>query len=390
MLHYPWKNLSSSSNPKGWLLVRSVFLIVAFENVVLFVWRCAEWIMNKGLRFGLIGCGSFGVHLGEYLLEVGQIAAVCDVDRQRAEDTAKELALDVPVFTDYAELIKECELDAVAIAAANFVHCEIACAAAQAGLHIYCEKAMAVNLDECWKMVNAAQQNNVKLMVGHKRRLRISWSRMIELTSDECLGQPLAMSVTQYADMRPYEYPGTWWSDPKLSGGPFALLGVHVLDWFRAMCGDVECVSAQFGPQIESGYNFPDVVHALYRFRSGALATINTSFMYPLARFREAQGPTVQCRNGGFKLVPEMETIHLYWKRLDESDTHHEEFSVPDDFPPAYRREIGDFAAWITEDRKPCMTWEEGLRCVEMMEAAYRSAEIGGQRVDFPLKEETS
>jgi len=346
--------------------------------------------MNKSLRFGLIGCGSFGVHLGEYLLEVGQIACVCDVDRQRASDTAKQLGLEVPVFTDYAALVAECELDAVAITAANFVHCEIACAAARAGLHVYCEKAMASNLEQCWQMVNAAQQHNVKLMVGHKRRLRTSWSRMVELTGDDLLGEPLAMSVTQYADMRPYEYPEQWWSDPKLSGGPFALLGVHVLDWFRAMCGDVQCVSAQFGPKMEPGYKFPDIVHAMYRFRSGALATINTSFMYPLHKFREAQGSMVQCRQGGFKLVPQMETIDLYWQRLDENATHHEQFPVVDDFPPAYRREIGDFAAWVLEDRKPCLTWEEGLRCVEMMEAAYRSAENGGQRVDFPLMDELS
>jgi len=344
--------------------------------------------MHTGLRFGLIGCGSFGVQLGKYLLEVGQICGICDVDQQRANETAQQLGLDIPVFTDYTALIEACELDAVAIAAANFVHCEITCAAAEAGLHIYCEKAMAVNLQQCWQMVKAAQQHNVKLMVGHKRRLRTSWSRMAELTSDQLLGEPLAMSVTQYADMRPYEYPGKWWSNPELSGGPFALLGVHVLDWFRAMCGDVECVSAQFGAKLEPGYKFPDIVHAMYRFRNGALATINTSFMYPLQKFREAQGPMVQCRHGGLKLVPQMETIHLYWQRLDETETHHEQFSVVDDFPPAYRREIGDFASWVTEDRKPCLTWEEGLRCVEMMEAAYRSAENGGQRVDFPLMEE--
>ena len=344
--------------------------------------------MSKKLRFGLIGCGNFGVQLGKYLLEVGRISSVCDVDEQRARDTAQQLDLEVPVFTDYARLVEAGEIDAVAITAANFVHCEIACTAARAGLHVFCEKAMATNLEQCWQMVQAAQDNNVKLMVGHKRRLRTSWSRMVELTQDDLLGEPLAMSVTQYADMRPYDYPGQWWCDPKLSGGPFALLGVHVLDWFRAMCGEAACVSAQFGLQVEPGYLFPDIVHAMYRFRNGALATINTSFMYPLQKFRESQGPMVQCRHGGFKLVPQMDVIDLYWQRLDETEAHHEQFSVPDDFPPAYRREIGDFVAWILEDRKPCLTWEEGLRCVEMMGAAYRSAENGGQRVDFPLMDE--
>lgn len=54
-------------------------------------------------------------------------------------------------------------------------------------------------------------------------------------------------------------------------------------------------------------------------------------------------------------------------------------------FDHAFRTEIGHFVRWITEDRMPCLTWVEGLRCVEMMEGAYRSADAGGQSIDFPL-----
>ena len=82
------------------------------------------------MRFGLIGCGNFGVELGKYLLEVGEIVAVCDVLRERAEATAKALGLEASVHTDFRELIDQQSLDAVAITAANFVHCQVACAAA--------------------------------------------------------------------------------------------------------------------------------------------------------------------------------------------------------------------------------------------------------------------
>lgn len=50
-----------------------------------------------------------------------------------------------------------------------------------------------------------------------------------------------------------------------------------------------------------------------------------------------------------------------------------------------YILEVGDFARWVQEGRPPCLTWVEGLRCVELMEAAYRSAEAGGQVVELPL-----
>ncbi|MAE67775.1 MAG: hypothetical protein CMJ18_26265 [Phycisphaeraceae bacterium] len=345
--------------------------------------------MSRKLEFALIGCGSFGEVLGRYILEVADIAAVCDVNEQSAAQTARALKLDVPVDTDFEQTVRRPGLDAVAITAANFVHAPIAIAAAEAGLHIFCEKAMARTVAECWEMVRACRKKNLRLTVGHKRRLRPSWGRMIDLTRDDGpLGAPLAITVSQYADMRPYAYPGTWWADPQLSGGHLAIIGVHVIDWFRAMCGDARHVSAVFGPRMDEGYKYPDVLHATIAFHGGAVASINSTLHNPLQKFRQAQGPMVQCRHGGMCLSPDMETIELNWQRLDEESPHRELFAVAEEFDPAYRREMGDFVRWVTEDRTPCLTWVEGLRCVELMEAIYRSAEQDGAKVELPLSPE--
>lgn len=340
--------------------------------------------MRQKLRFGLVGCGDFGKYLGRYLLEVADIAALCDVKRTGMEETAQALNLDVPHYTDYREMFEAGGLDAVAVTAANFAHSEIAIAAAQAGLHVFCEKAMARTVPECWEMVHACQANHVKLMIGHKRRLRTPWARMIELTDEALLGEVLAVTVAQYADYRPYGFFDTWWANPQLGGGFFHMHGVHVIDWFRAMCGDAKKVTALYGPQHDARYKYPDILHATFQFESGALASINGGLSYPLHPFRESQGPWGECRHGGFKLVPYLDHIDLYWQRLDEEEVHHERF---DDlgFDHAYRLETGDFVRWVQEDRPPCLTWMEGLRCVEMMEAAYRSTEAGGQPVEFPL-----
>ena len=300
--------------------------------------------------------------------------------------TAARLGIDPPRYASYRELFAKEKLDAVAITAANFAHREICVAAAQAGLHVFCEKAMARTTAECWDMVQACRDNGLKLLVGHKRRLRPSWARMIELTrTDGPIGEPLAITVSQYADLRPYAHAGTWWADDSLCGGPLASLGVHVLDWFRAMCGDASRVSASYGAEMDPTYNYPTVLHANYRFDSGALASLNTSFHYPLHKFRESQGPMVQARRGGLKLVPQMTHLDLYWQTIDTEDTVHERFPIEKDFHPAYRREVGDFVEWITNDRLPCLTGMDGLRCVELMEASYQSAEKDGAWIDLPL-----
>lgn len=340
--------------------------------------------MADKLRFGLAGCGSFGAHIAGVFLQFADVVAVCDVDESRAAAAASELAGDQSCYADYRRMFETEKLDGVIIAAANFAHAEIAVAAAEAGLHVFCEKAMARNVPECWDMVRACERNNVKLMVGHKRRLRPPWARMIELTDEALLGRPLSITVAQYADMRPYSYEGTWWSDGQLSGGPFAVLGVHVIDWFRAMCGDAKRVWGVNGPRQQAFWKFPEIINATYQFESGALAAIHGSMGFPVHRFREAQGPIGQCEHGGFKFRPFMDHLDLYWQRLDDKEMRHERF---DDlgFDDAYNLEVGDFVRWITEGRQPCLTWVEGLRCVELMEAAYKSAEQGGAPIDLPL-----
>jgi len=342
--------------------------------------------MANKLKFGLIGCGSFGAELGKYINEVAEVTALCDPRTAGMDQTAERMGANLPQYTDHKELFERETLDAVAITSANFTHRDICVDAAGAGLHVFCEKAMARTTAECWDMVRACRDNDRKLLVGHKRRLRKSWGRMIELTRpDGPLGEPLAITVTQYADMRPYKYPGTWWADREKSGGALSLLGVHVLDWFRAMCGDAARVSALYGAEMDPGYGYPTVMHATYSFQSGAVATLTSTLHNPIHKFREAQGPMVQARNGGLKLVPQMTHLDLYWQTLDTEDAVHERFPIEEDFDPAYRREVGDFVEWIVNDRPPCLTGMDGLRCVELMEASYRSAEKNGTWIDLPL-----
>ena len=89
---------------------------------------------------------------------------------------------------------------------------------------------MARTVPECWQMVRACRENIVRLMIGHKRRLRPPWARMLELTDDSLLGEVLAVTVCEYCDNRPYDFYDTWWADPALGGGFFHMHGVHVID----------------------------------------------------------------------------------------------------------------------------------------------------------------
>ena len=200
--------------------------------------------MSDRIKIGIVGCGGFGQYLSDFILEVADVTALCDVDENSIKALSCKHSLDVAEYTDYTKMCAHRDLDAVAITAVNGAHAEICVRAAEHGLHVYCEKPMACTVHQCWDMINACQRNNVKLMVGHKRRLRPAWNRMIELTREDLLGEPLAITACSYVDLHNDPYAESWWANSELGGGLYHLHGVHVIDWFRAMCGDATRVTA--------------------------------------------------------------------------------------------------------------------------------------------------
>jgi len=337
--------------------------------------------MSKRLQFALFGCGDFGPHFAPYILEIADLIAICDPKPAALAAFRRQLNRSFHEYEDPIKLFEKEDIDAVAITSPNFTHKEITLMAAIRGKHVYCEKPMAVSVPECWEMVRACESAGVRLMVGHKRRLRPPWARMITLR--EALGDVIAITSCQYYDARPYDLHG-WWTRAAQSGGLLNIADVHILDWMRAMCGDIDTVRAESPPQLDSRYDYPDTIHVELRFCSGAVATLNASLGYPLLKFREAGGPLVVCRKGGMRFVPFLDHIDLYWQHSSDAAPHHERF---DDlgFHHAYRLELGDFVRWIQDGSEPCLTWREGLRCVEGMEAAHRSAAQNGSVLQLPL-----
>jgi predicted dehydrogenase len=330
---------------------------------------------DSRLRFALSGAGAFSRVFARYICEVGEIVSVCDPSAESLALFREHTGLDIPVYREFEPMLDEMAVDAVAVLGPNHTHRGVTVSAAQRGKHVYCEKPMATTVSDCRDMAQACDAAGVRLMVGHKRRLRPPWARMIELRSE--LGPVHTMNVCLYHDARPYDFRG-WWTRAAECGGTLDIAGVHTIDWMRAMCGDVATVSAMAGPQIDRRYDFPDNLHVSLQFHSGAVAVLTVSLSYPLLRFRESNGPLIVYQQGGVRFLPQMTHIDLYWQKFSDTGSRHERF---DDlgFDHAYRKELGDFVRWVTAGVEPCLTWREGLRCVEVIEAAHTSAAQNGK-----------
>lgn len=126
--------------------------------------------MSQIIKVGVIGCGLIAqsMHI-PYLKELEdryEIEAICDVSEKLVNKVGDYYNIKQR-FTDYEELLNT-NIEAVLVL--TYLHSDESIAAALAGKHVFVEKPIAFSVPEVDRMIAAAEQNNVRLMVGHMQR----------------------------------------------------------------------------------------------------------------------------------------------------------------------------------------------------------------------------
>ena len=249
------------------------------------------------LRVGVIGCGAGMFHLEGYAAEPrAQIVALAGLETDRCQQLAAKYQ--VPhVYGDYRELLAHPDIEAVSIAAPNFLHLPMTLAALDAGKHVLVEKPLARSVAEGEQMVAAARRAVRILAIAFNRRSRHD----VYLVRDHVAAGGLGRVYHAKAFwMRRSGIPGlgSWFtSKERAGGGPLIDLGVHVLDMALWMMGNPKVTSvsaatyAELGPrgkgQWQGGrftiapdakYEVEDFATALLRMDDGATLQLDTSW----------------------------------------------------------------------------------------------------------------
>jgi predicted dehydrogenase len=114
--------------------------------------------MGNTIRIGIVGAGLIGkAHLRNYEnIADAEVVALCDVNEAEARRVAEQFR--VPhIYTDFRELLKRDDLDAVDVCLHNNLHAPVTVAALQAGKHVYCEKPIAGSYRDGVMMLDAAR-----------------------------------------------------------------------------------------------------------------------------------------------------------------------------------------------------------------------------------------
>ena len=140
--------------------------------------------MKKNIA--VVGCGHWGKNLIRNFHEIGSLYSVCDPDQSIAESFSKKYEVENLPFRD---TISNEKIQGVVIAAPASKHAELAIEAMYAGKNVYVEKPLALNVEDGYRMIAAAKENGVSLMVGHLLQYHTAFQNMLDKVQNGIIGE---------------------------------------------------------------------------------------------------------------------------------------------------------------------------------------------------------
>jgi predicted dehydrogenase len=179
-----------------------------------------------------------------------RLVAVADVDRERADAFAT--AHGCQSFTDYQDGLKLDDVDIAMIGLPNWLHEQATVDACSAGKHVFIEKPMANTVEECDRMIAAANSAGVQLLVAHSQRYFATTRQARDIVQGGSLGQPIFATDTWYKAFGIETRP-PWFLDRKQGGGMWLMNGAHMIDRSCWVLGsEVAAVKAWIGCPIHN------------------------------------------------------------------------------------------------------------------------------------------
>jgi myo-inositol 2-dehydrogenase / D-chiro-inositol 1-dehydrogenase len=224
------------------------------------------------IAVGLIGAGWIAGQHRQVLDAVpeARVAAVCDVDRGRAEALAGGTG--ARVYLDWRDLLDREDLGALVVCTPPRAHAEPTAAALGRGLPVYLEKPVARTEEGAAQILAAAERTGTVCAVGYQWHALDLLAALPGVLQGQQIGL-LAGTCIGPAQSRP------WFVDMGAGGGNLLERGSHYLDLIRAVAGEVVAVQAAAGRvRLARGAGDPgdidDALTLVLELASGALATV--------------------------------------------------------------------------------------------------------------------
>ncbi|HEU4754310.1 MAG TPA: Gfo/Idh/MocA family oxidoreductase [Armatimonadota bacterium] len=340
------------------------------------------------LGIGIIGSGGIArnAHMPGYKTMEGEgvrILAVADANPDVAREAAEQF--DVPHrFTDYRELLAMDEIQAVSICTPNYLHMQPTIDALEAGKHVLVEKPLAMNAAEGKAMVDAAHRTGKKLQVGFMKRFEAGAQALKRFVDAGEMGE-IYFARAQAMRRRGIPGWGVFTQKDKQGGGPLIDIGVHILDltlWLMGHPKPLLCSGqtyAKFGhreglvgllgqwdPKI---FTVEDFAVGLVRFDNGATLVLESAFVAN-QELRDLMQTDLFGTEGGCSFNPPKMFFERHKTLIDATPAYLPQVN-------AHHEEVRAFCRAILDDTPVPVTGEQALMTTQIIDAIYRSSELG-------------
>jgi UDP-N-acetyl-2-amino-2-deoxyglucuronate dehydrogenase len=229
----------------------------------------------KKIKFAIIGCGRIGLRHAEHIANYGELSAVCDIDKSKADDFSKKF--NCPSFTDVKDLLNNISgTDVISICSPNGLHAEHSILALNAGFHVLCEKPMAINVNDCGEMIKAAERVNRRLFAIKQNRFNPPVEAVKQVIEDGRLGKVFSVQLSCFWNRNEDYYANSWKGTKDLDGGTLYTQFSHFIDLLYWLIGDIKETKAFVDNFSHQGIiEFEDTGAVILKFYNGAIGTIN-------------------------------------------------------------------------------------------------------------------
>jgi UDP-N-acetyl-2-amino-2-deoxyglucuronate dehydrogenase len=344
-------------------------------------------IVDRPIRFALVGCGRISANHLEALRqhrERAELVAVCD---NRPEALAAAVAkTGAPGYASLDALLASSNADIVTLATPSGLHPQHAMRAAAAGRHVLSEKPMATKWDEGMAMVRACRDAGVKLFVVKQNRLNPTMQLLKKAIDAGRFGRIFMVNVNVFWT-RPQSYydDAPWRGRWDLDGGAFLNQASHyvdMVDWLVGPVDNVHAYTATLARDIEA----EDTGVMSLRLRRGGLASINVTMLTHGKNFEGSitiLGERGTVRIGGVA-VNQIQHWEFDEVRPEDASVKDSSYAAPSVYGPGHPLYYDNVIGTLRGEKHAEVDGYEGLRSLEVVIAAYRSAR-DGTRVGLPL-----
>jgi UDP-N-acetylglucosamine 3-dehydrogenase len=303
------------------------------------------------LGVAVIGTGFWGKnHARAYKeLESTKLVAICDVNAERAKSVADQFG--VKAYTSSARMLKNAEIEAVSVCTWSTILAKEALKALNAGKHVLVEKPMAANSKQAKKLLKTADEKGLHLTVGFLMRFIPGLQSMQESIENKRIGELVSVTAKRVSQ----------WPERIGDVGVVKDTAIHDIDVMRYITReDPISVYAKMGSMKHR--KFEDYAQIMLTYKDGKTAFIESNWLTPY----KTRSLIVTGSDAIMRL--DYITQELWIEDAKQSLQPRYPFQEP------LKLELQNFAECITQKKKPRVTGADGIKALEIAEAALQSS----------------